>query len=225
MSIRRFEWLLQQRGYTWCKEDRIYEVLCVTGKKPDFYVRTPHCSFLAELKSFREPSVLDRAIDLGQRVGVVDPGALQKRVNERVHEAARQLKPYSIYGIAMVVVLDNWRQVRLPLDARALIGLFGQLEFRGWYRPEEGKIEDLQLAHGGSRVLTDQVHRHVSAVLVNTGELRYPDDDMSEERPMWATILFNPFAAVPLPKEVFRSPADTHVWYEHGLGWVVKPAV
>uniref|UniRef100_A0A7C1IX73 Uncharacterized protein n=1 Tax=Ammonifex degensii TaxID=42838 RepID=A0A7C1IX73_9THEO len=200
ISLRRFKWLLKQRGYRFWPEDRLEEVIQVRGTRPDFYVRMPWCDFLAEVESFEKSSVVDLNPN---RVFTVNPKDLVKRISGACKEAARQLKPYANLGLPMVIVLDNWRQIGIPLDPLHLVQLFGMIEFRVPVSPEDGVIQRPYLVHGKSRRFSPEQHCHISAVVVPVPLVRYLEDDFTEERPMRVRVLHNPFANVPLPREVF----------------------
>src|SRR5581483_12319049 len=94
VSIRRFTWLLSQRGYSYTEEHRLEDAITVRGgKRPDFVVDTQRAvHFLAEVKAFEKPTALDQS---QSKVGSMFIGDLQKRVNAgAISHAAEQLAPY-----------------------------------------------------------------------------------------------------------------------------------
>ncbi|OPX84594.1 MAG: hypothetical protein A4E53_03852 [Pelotomaculum sp. PtaB.Bin104] len=224
ISLQGFEWLLKQRGYQYWQEDELEKVIAVRGTHPDFYVKTPQCEFLAEVKSFEAPSVIDEAVNRGIKVGVVEPKDLLKRLSGACKEAARQLKPYADLNLPMIIVLDNWRRVRIPLNPQYLIQLFGVIEFRGECNPKKGITERIRPFHGGKRQLGPNLHSYVSAVVVQIPTERYIDDDFNIERQMRVRILHNPYAKVSLHPEVFRDETDTIISYSAlESRWEMRP--
>ena len=228
-SLKIFGCLLNQRGYRLWPESLIHTRIPIRGKHPDFYVETPWCSFIAEVKSFQEPGPLEQAKD---RVGTLDPGKFVKRIARSCRTAAHQLEPYADLNLPMVVVIDNPVGIRIPLTPRYLIQLFGVIEFRGEYDPKRGGMEHLRLVHGGTRQLGPgpNLHPYVSAVVVPILLAGCEGDDSHCDRPVRVRILHNPFATVPLPEGVFSDEKDTIIRYmlteerwELGPGrWVVS---
>lgn len=113
----------------------------------------------------------------------------------------------------MVIALDNYRRVGVPLDQHSLGAVFGELEVVQTLDTSTGRAagtrserkDDNSPLYGGRNA-------HVSAVMAVIPTRRFDDfdkiDDFTQERPMKARILRSPFAAIPLPQEVFSSPED-----------------
>lgn len=218
VSLRMFKWLLKQRGYQFWDENSLKNQnrIPLRTTRPDFYVTTFWCDFLAEVESFEKPSILDLNPN---RVGTINPKDLLKRIAGAIKKAARQLKPYADLNLPMIVVLDNCRQVGIPLSPKDLIQLYGLFEFRGEeYNPEKGAIKRIRLFHGGKRQLGPNLHPYVSAVIVQIPIERYCNDDFSIERRMRARVLHNPYATTPLPCKVFSDKADTIISYSKSEG-------
>ena len=110
---KRFSWLLKQRGYQFWTEDQLEQNIVVKGTRPDFYVETPVGNVLAEVESFVEPGPIERR---NFSMGAVDPKEFADRIRGLVKHAAKQLSPYEDLGIPCLVILDNWRGIRIPLD-------------------------------------------------------------------------------------------------------------
>ena len=113
----------------------------------------------------------------------------------------------------MVIALDNYRRVGVPPDQTSLGAVFGELEVVQTLDTSTGRAagtrserkDDNSPLYGGRNA-------HVSAVMAVIPTRRFDDfdkiDDFTQERPMKARILRSPFAAIPLPQEVFSSPED-----------------
>jgi hypothetical protein len=221
VSEERFVWLLNQRGYTFTREDKVetkIKKLAVTTR-PDFYVETPrNDAFLIEVESFEKPGPLQ---GMATRVMFSDPELAFKRIRKAVMHAAAQLRPYQGLNLPMLVVLDNWRRVGIPsniLDLRN--ALFGTLEVRQHFDPVSGKIMGCpKWHHGRGQQLNETLATYVSAVAWNLPRTRYYDDPMTEERPMYLRIVHNPFASVPFPIDIFSNGNDEHYGYKNGC-WV-----
>ena len=80
ISIRRFTWLLDQRGYPYIPERGLDQAITIRGgKRPDFLVETGcDLRFMTEVKAFETPTALDRSTE---SIGAMFVGDLQKRVN------------------------------------------------------------------------------------------------------------------------------------------------
>lgn len=209
VAERRFAWLLRQRGYLFWTEDRLEEVMAVRGKRPDFYVRTASFGdLIAEVESFEEPTLLDRKAMAGSRSGFINPKPLLGRMKNAIRRAADQLKPYAEDGLPLLVVLDNWRRVGLPLEETDLIQVFGDLIFVATFDPVKGRATDRRWEHGRGRQLGPKYRTYVSAVVVNIPKNPYVPEDPRLERPMRVRILHNPFATISLPRNIFADRED-----------------
>lgn len=207
ISLRRFEWLLGQRGCTFEPEDLIFSKIPNRGKQPDFHVTFPGGgNAIVEVESFEKATILRTT---RSRVFSIGHMSLQKRINRAVRHAADQLAPYADLGVPLLVVLDNHRQVGLQLKRNELESLFGEQKVVLTIDLETGRqLGDAVLEHeddgspfaGGARSF-------VSAVIVNEPEYRFDDldkvDDFTRERPMRARVIHHPCALTPLPLEVF----------------------
>lgn len=129
VSIRRFTWLLDQRGYRYVTESDLESVITIrNSKRPDFWVDTGQgVRFLAEVKSFEKPTAV-QLNDEPRFAMFVDDG--QRRINgQPIEKAAQQLAPYRNDGMPLIVVLDNHRQVGVSLGTVELIQIFGSLQY------------------------------------------------------------------------------------------------
>lgn len=210
ISLRRFKWLLRQRGYQFWDENSLEKKIQVRSRRPDFYVETPWCDFIAEVKSFEKPSVLRK---INNRVGVLGPEEFEKlirRISNPCQKAAAQLAPYADLGLPMIIVFDNWQQVGIPLTPLFLIQFFfGVFELRARYNLEKGIVEQIGLIHSErNKQLKQDFRSYVSAVVVPIPQVRYENDDFTVERPMNVRVLRNPFAAVPWPDKIFCDEGD-----------------
>lgn len=220
ISLRRFEWLIKQRGYIYDREEQVFRKLPRRTKEPDFYVEpTNNPAFLIEVESFEKETVLRTA---KSRVFSLDRMVLQKRINRAVRRAADQLEPYADISLPLVIVLDNHRKVGLPLGFHELVSLFGEQNFTFTIDAEVGEMvgqptiehqEDGSPFAGGER-------SYISAVLVNEPEYRFDSsnagDDFTIERPMRVRVIHHPFALMPFPFSVFQGPDDEHITYRDG---------
>ena len=80
ISIKRMRWLLEQRGYSFALEDDLHKVLSLKkNRRPDFLVDTGHgVRFLAEVKAFETPTVLDESTEF---TGAIFGADTQSRIN------------------------------------------------------------------------------------------------------------------------------------------------
>ena len=216
ISNRRCTWLLNHRGFRYWREAGIGQMLTLPGTNPDFLVETPvPVRFFLELKCFEQDTLLDR-IDPSVRTFSIGIMSLQKRANRLVRDAAEQLLPYADSGLPMIIVLDNYRQKGISLDHHTLGGLFGELQVQIRIKPTTGENlgEGWGRSDDGSPLAVGR-NRHVSAVAALIAGERFDTfdktDDFSIERKMKVRILYNPDAAVPLPRDVFSDPDDEHL--------------
>ena len=210
----RFRWLLTQRGYRYWTEDNLDEVILVRGKRPDFYVKTPHGDFLAEVKSFEKESplrFLRQAMAYNQR-------SILKRIRKKVNDAAEQLRPYQIVGIPLLIVLDNWRRVGIPSNITDLLdALFGEQQL--WVPiSSSADAGPVQWHHAHGRVLSPDYKLYVSAVAWNLP--RNPSAEPPNcESDMYVRMVHNPFGIAHFPKEIFATADDVH-WGREGNAWI-----
>jgi hypothetical protein len=224
VAERRFAWLLKQRGYGFWLEDQLEEKIEVRATRPDFYVETPaNGSFLVEVESFEKPGPLRGLSRGGARA--VNTELVFKRIRTAVQDAAEQLRPYKELGIPMLVVLDNWRMVGIPSNVVDLRNaLFGTLEFRFPVNLDTGAgvMDEAHWHHGGGQFFNPKEKLYIGAVAWNLPKIRYDDDRVKEERPMYLRVVHNPWAQVKFPIGIFNNRDDEHYGYiQHGdrLGW------
>lgn len=216
IAEQRFSWLLKQRGYNFWTEDQLEQKIKVKGRRQDFFVETPWGNLLVEVKSINKPGPIERR---QSKIDTVDPKEFLGRLKKPVWHAAKQLSSYKDLNIPCLVVLDNWRQIKIPMGFVELIQLFGTFEFRGVFDPNSGSIGQIRLYHGKDRRLTNSQHTYISAVAVNESKVRFVDDEMKSERPMRLKIVHNPFAQCPMPIDIFRDSDDEHYCYKNNT-WV-----
>lgn len=224
ISIRRFAWLLDQRGYTYVDERRLEHAITVRGgKRPDFFADTQRAvRFLAEVKAFETPTALDHAT---ATTGSMFIGDLQRRITGPVERAARQLAPYANDPFPRVVVLDNHRQRGVSPGTVELIQIFGTLEYGFTVNPETGASVSEGWVHSDEDyAIGDKRRNYISAVVVNIPTRRFDDfdgtvDDMTVPRPMKAHVIHNPDATHPLPLWVFSEPHDKQI-IRQGDRWI-----
>lgn len=221
ISLKRFTWLLEQRGYEYYPEDRLDEKIKVLNKRPDFYVETrKHGTFLVEIKSFKRPGPLP-ASSSSSRVMASDPEEGYKRIRNTVMHAADQLRPYKNLTIPMLVILDNYRRIGIPsniLDLRN--ALFGTLEIRRRFDPDCQTLDPPRWHHGKGQRLNSEIGKYISAVAWNLPKNSYIDDPMTKERPMYLRMVHNPFAEVGFPIQIFNNGDDKHYGYDEEGGWI-----
>lgn len=216
ISIRRFTWLLDQRGYSYVPENRLEQVIIIRGgKRPDFFVDTRRAvRFLVEVKAFEEPTALDRSTE---STGAMFVGDLQKRINAGVVErASKQLAPYSNDGLPLVVALDNHRQIGISLGSIELIQIFGTLQYEFTIDRTTGASVSEGWAHSNKDyAVGDKRRRHISAVVVNVPTERFDTfdavDDFSVSRTMRVHVIHNPDAINPMPLWVFSEHVDKQI--------------
>lgn len=215
-SNRRCTWLLNQRGFRYWREARIGQAIPLQGTNPDFLVETPvPVRFFLELKSFEQDTLLDR-IDPSVRTFSGGIMSLQKRANRLVRDAAERLLPYADSGLPMIIVLDNYRKKGISLDHHTLGGMFGELQVQIRINPTSGEnLGEGWVRSDDGSPLAGGRNRHVSAAAALIAGERFDTfdqtDDFSIERKMKVRVLYNPDAAVPLPRDVFRDPDDEHL--------------
>lgn len=216
ISNRRCTRLLNQRGFRYWREADIGQLLTLRGTNPDFLVETPvPIRFFLELKSFEQDTLLDR-IDPSVRTFSVDIMSLQKRANRLVRDAAEQLLPYADSGLPMIIVRNNYRQKGISLDRHTLGGLFGELQVQIRINPTTGEnLGEAWVRSDDGSPLAGGRNQHVSAVAALIAGERFDTfdkiDDLSIERKMKVRVLYNPDAAVPLPRDVFSDADDEHL--------------
>jgi hypothetical protein len=223
ISIRRFAWLLDQRGYTYVDERRLQHAITVRCKRPDFFVDTRrNVRFLAEVKAFENPTALDHAT---ATTGSIFIGDLQKRITGPVERPARQLAPYANDPFPRVVVLDNHRQRGISPGTLELIQIFGTLEYGFTVNTETGASVSEGWAHSDEDyAIGDKRRNYISAVAVNISTRRFDDfdgtvDDMTVPRQMRVQLIHNPAATHPLPLWVFSEPDDKQI-IRQGDCWI-----
>jgi hypothetical protein len=225
ISIRRFTWLLDQRGYGYVDERRLEQAVAIRGgKRPDFLVDTRrNVHFLAEVKAFEKPTALDQA---PPGVGAMFIGDLQKRINAgAISHAAEQLAPYRHDPLPRIVVLDNHRQIGISLDTHTLIQIFGTLQYEFTVNTETGASVSEGWAHRfADAAVGDKRRDYISAVAVNIPTRRFDDfdgtvDDFTVARPMRVHVIHNPDATHPLPLWVFSEAHDKQI-IRQGDRWI-----
>lgn len=209
VAEKRFEWLLNQRGYSFLREDQIERRIRLCGTRPDFYVETTHRgAFLVEVESFETAGPLH---DGPSQVMVLDPEPIFERIRRAVRRAKKQLGPYRELGVPMLIVLDNWRQVGIPSNIEDLRNaVFGTGEFRQAISQGGKEVGPTRWHHGLGQMLNSNWGSYISAVAWNLPKTRDIDDPMISERPMYLRLLHNPHAGLPLPREIFDYPDDEH---------------
>ena len=206
LGKERFAWLLRQRGIPFWDEDSLESRIKIReGKRPDFYAEPQ-----------RQPPILVEVEGLQairSRFLAVDPVQNLKRLRGPVELAAKQLRPYRVLGIPMIVVVDNARRVGVSLATIDLTQLLGVTEIRVPIDPTTGaKAGRARLHHGHGQMLTPTRRQYVSAVAVNLPKRGFEYiDRLEQERPMRVRVLHNPYAQVPLPLSVFSDQEDEHI--------------
>jgi hypothetical protein len=146
-SIRRMRWLLDQRGNAYVSEDRLHEVLAIQeNKRPDFYVDTGRgVRFLAEVKAFDKPTVLDESSEFVGAMFIGD--SFQQRIGSAIEHASKQLARYRHSGFPLVVIIDNHRQRGIPLGRVELVQILGSLEYEFTVDSSTGKTLSEEWVH------------------------------------------------------------------------------
>lgn len=213
LGKERFAWLLRQRGIPFWDEDSLESRITVReGKRPDFYAEPQGQPILVEVEGLHAI----RSHTLG-----LDPVQNRKRLRGPVELAARQLKPYRVLGIPMIVAVDNARRVGVSLDKIDLIQLLGVTEIRVPVNlTAGGRAGRARLHHGRGQILSATRRQYISAVAVNLPKRGFEYiDKLEQERPMRLRVLHNPYAQVALPLSVFADPEDEHIGLVDGR-WV-----
>ncbi len=211
---RRFSWLLGQRGYEFATEHELERKIVVQGRRPDFYVETRYGPLLVEVESFEEETVLARLE--GGGFGSLNAERIFNRIRTAIKHAKRQLKPYAPLCVPMLIVLDSWRQVGIPNNYTELrSAMFGTPEIRIPLASGDSKPSgQARLHYGAGQMFNRDQGRYVSAVAWNIATERFDTmeerDPMTVERRMRLRVMHNPFAVVPLPREMFSAPEDEH---------------
>lgn len=214
LGKERFAWLLRQRGIPFWDEDSLESRIKIREeKRPDFYAepqgQPPILVEVEGLHAIRSPTL------------AVDPVQNWKRLRGPVELGARQLKPYRVLGIPMIVAVDNARRVGVSLAKIDLIQLLGVTEIRVPVNlTTGGRAGRARLHHGRGQILSGTRRQYISAVAVNLPKRGFEYiDRLEQERPMRLRILHNPYAQVPLPLSVFSDPEDENIGLVAGR-WV-----
>ncbi len=206
LGKERFAWLLRQRGIPFWDEDSLESRITIREeKRPDFYAEPEEQRpILVEVEGLHA---------IRSRFLAVDPVQNLKRLCGPVKLAAKQLKPYRVLRIPMIVVVDNARRVGVSLATMDLIQLLGVTEIRVPVNLTTGaRAGGARLHHGHGQILTPTQKQYISAVAVNFPKRGYEYiETLEQERPMRLRVLHNPYAQVPLPLSVFSDPEDEHI--------------
>lgn len=217
IAEQRFCWLLKQRGYKFWTEDQLAQKIKIVTTRPDFFVETKNGNILVEIEAIEKPGPKERQKNI---IGTVAVEELLGRLKGPIKKAAKQLSPYKNLGMPCMVILDNWRQIRIRTNIDYLTQIFGVFEFRALFDSQNGSlVGPLKLYHGNDQRLRRDKCTYISAVAVNIAKERYLDDDMKSERPMRLKIVHNPFALNPIPMNIFRDKGDEH-WYYQEDRWL-----
>lgn len=121
-AISRFACLMEQRNWTYWSEEELEKVLPSRRTKPDFFARTMNgVSILIEIESFQKHRFALKALrenPVMSGLGYTD----NKRFSTALQHACRQLKPYRDLKFPCLVVLDDFREVSMPLN-ECILGL------------------------------------------------------------------------------------------------------
>jgi hypothetical protein len=202
----RFAWLLRQRGIPFWDEDCLESRIKIREKKrPDFYAEPRgQRPILVEVEGLHA---------IRPRFYALDPVQNLKRLRGPVELAAKQLKPYQVLRIPMIVVVDNARRVGVSLAKIDLIQLLGVTEIRVPVDlPTGAKAGSAHLHHGHGQILTPTRRQYISAVAVSLPKREHEYiERLEQERPMRLRVLHNPYAQVPLSLSVFSDSEDEHI--------------
>ena len=214
LGRERFSWLLRQRGIPFWDEDSLESQIKIReGKRPDFYAEPQgQAAILVEVEGLHA---------IRSRFLAIDPVQNLKRLRGPVELAAKQLKPYRVLRIPMIVAVDNARRVGVSLAKIDLIQLLGVTEIRVPVNlTTGGKAGRARLHHGRGQILSPTRRQYISAVAVNLPKRGFEYiEKLEQERPMRLRVLHNPYAEVPLPLKVFVDPEDEHIGLVEGR-WV-----
>jgi len=214
LGKERFAWLLRQRGIPFWDEDSLESRIEIREeKRPDFYAEPEgQRPILVEVKGLHA---------IRSRILAVDPVQNLKRLHGPVGLAAKQLKPYRVLRIPMIVAVDNARRVGVSLAKIDLIHLLGVPEIRVPLNVTTGaKADRAHLHHGPGQILSPTERQYISAVAVNLPKRGFEYiEEIEQERPMRLRVLHNPYADVQLPLSVFSDPEDEHIGLVDGR-WV-----
>jgi hypothetical protein len=214
LGKERFAWLLRQRGVPFWEEDSLESRIRIReGKRPDFCAEPQgQPPILVEVEGLHA---------IRSRILAVDPVQNLKRLRGPVELAAKQLKPYRVLRIPMIVAVDNARRVGVSLAKIDLIHLLGVPEIRVPLNVTTGaKAGRAHLHHGPGQILSPTRRQYISAVAVNLPKRGFEYiEEIEQERPMRLRVLHNPYAHVQLPLSVFSDPEDEHIGLVDGR-WV-----
>jgi len=119
-AIARFSSFLEERSCTYWGENELGQVLPIRKTKPDFFVRTSgNSSALVELESFEK--VRFTSLALGQNSVMSGLNETDnKRFSTALQHACQQLKHYRDMGFPSLVVMDDFRQIGIPVNVDIL---------------------------------------------------------------------------------------------------------
>lgn len=166
---RWVERYLRTHGYTY-----EYEPDLGVSRRPDFLARRDGVEIVCEVKSFQQPTPLERRISGTNQATMISADEEYGPMRSAVREAARQLRPLAGSRWPLVVVLANphgyW--VNLTLE-RLVEAMFGNPVIVGRFDPEEGQVEDFRFDYGRDGRLRND-HPYISAVaIVHERDLAY----------------------------------------------------
>jgi hypothetical protein len=122
-SEKLFEDLLGQKNYNFVRGDNYFK----KGERcPDYYVKTPYCDIICEIKEFKKPEIDE--IFKKNKIIIPAPKKVINPIKNKINDASKQLKPYEKYKKPMIVVLSNPYSYFADLSNETILSaLFGEL--------------------------------------------------------------------------------------------------
>jgi len=207
------------------KSERLFDLYCKLrgyasepiatgpGQTPDRLIATPRGSVVAEIKELTaNDDDLRQLRELQERRFTIGGGTPGARVFEKMRSAAPQLKAQAGRNIPYVLVLfDNiagggWRIGGKYLDSSMIdFGMYGlQTVLLARESPHpEARLVSVGSGRGGRRQMSEDERVYISAVQVMS------ESPGVDSEPFVITY-HNCFAAIPLPRDIFRGQLDRH---------------
>jgi len=197
--------LLEQRGFSFWPEERLEEVLEVKQTRPDFFVKTAlGTKFLVEVNAF-EKELNGPSLGLAQ----IDFKQGHKRVRNAILEAAKQLRPYAEDSLPLVILMDNWNMVWLEGSVGTLLdAVFGEVVHLVPVPESDASRHPQIRCTRRDGVLNARHKTYISAVAWNLPQAHLENESTNVLFPMRVRLVHNPYAVVPLSRQVFVHTQD-----------------
>jgi hypothetical protein len=222
-SLERAKWLFNQRGFSYLEESDLVWEIPDLGTRPDFLLKVPGLGkVLVEVESFVERV---EGFPFSKGFAQVSMHRPIRRMSTAIRHAARQLKPYAVLRIPLLVMLDNHRMCGIPSNIEFLRdAAFGEIQFRAPWDPVRSQLGNFYIHHHGPcRTLTETARTYITGVLWNLPKVEFAYDDSGHEVPMRVSGVCNHYAAVPFPSGLFTDSSDKLIGYDTQGHWKPFP--